>query len=162
MNKLYMALALAAALACARTASAVTYESYKIQGNSCVSTTPGNTGIYTQWGPYNASSTTPLNVTCPLVLPNVSYTYAFISVEGWSRNASDLLSCTIYTAGWDGYNGMSITAAVSYQPGAAGNMARDMSPSPTGQGALYLNCHIPVFNSAGASYLTNMVLNVGH
>jgi hypothetical protein len=160
-KKLSLALTLAAALMGARAASATTYADYLLQGNSCVSTTPGNTGIYTQWGPYNGSTTAAMNVTCPLTLPNKSYIYAYLFVEGFNRNSADKLSCKINATGWDGYNYSGNTATLSTNSPSYQIATTTISPSG-GYGNLYVNCHIPPATGNGGSFLSTVYLQVGY
>ncbi|HKP96662.1 MAG TPA: hypothetical protein VJ385_12965 [Fibrobacteria bacterium] len=164
MKKISSALVLVAALCGARTASATTYESYIIQGNSCVSTTVGNTPVYSQFGPYNTSTTTGMNLTCPLTLPSHTFSYAYILLAGYNRNSSATkLSCSIN--GTDVYGNSFLTgkAALANNSPYVQIASTSIYPSTsTGNGWLYLSCYIPPATSSGVSHVTTISLTTGY
>lgn len=151
-SSLALALALAASAAGARSASAATVNAL-IHSNSCFNATPGTTLSYSQWGPYNSSTTTGITVNCPVSLPSQNYTSFYIQLSGWSRNNSATkLSCTANMTGYDGYNRTSATATVPYNTGAA--MTATATVSPSWQNVWpYVTCYIPPNNGNGISYL---------
>jgi hypothetical protein len=157
MKKSMLALILAAVLAGAGSASAATVNNL-IQGNSCFNTTPGVTLNYSQWGPYNSSTTTAVTVNCPVTLQSQNYTSLYLLVEGWSRNSSNLLSCTVNATGPDGYNRTNATASVPFNT-TSGNVATTTA-YPSWQNVwTYITCNIPPANTQGTSYLSTIYLS---
>ena len=152
------ALALAATLAGAGKASAA-YNDFLIQTNSCFSTTPGVALNYSQWGPYNSSNATAINVNCPVAMPNHNYTSVYLQMTGWSRNQADKLSCTVHSTGYDGYSHFGATATVPYNTAAAQTAIASINPNLGGTPYVYVTCHIPAANPAGTSYLGTVYLS---
>ena len=155
MKKLSLALGLAAVLMGAHSASAAT-ESLLIHGSSCFNTTTGVNILYSQWGPYNPSTTTGVTVNCPVSMPSQNYTSMYLQISGWSRNNSaNKLSCTINNTAYDGYNRTSNTATIAYNTGFA--LTATTSISPSWQNVWpYVTCYIPPNNGNGLSYLSTV------
>jgi hypothetical protein len=160
VNIISKALVLAAALVGARAASAA-YVEYVIQGNSCVSATPGMTPYYNQYGPYNSSTTSPMTLACPIPFANHNYVSGYIQVSGYTRNTSDPVFCNY--AGTDnlGNNRSLIQAKVPYN-GGSGNIggASLYLSSPTA--FLYVTCHLPVATASGPSYLSSIYVSANY
>lgn len=157
MNILFKSFLLAVAVLGARAASAATVD-VLIHGNSCVSTTPGVTPVYTQYGIYNGSTTTALNVTCPISLPNHNYTSGYIQMTAWTRNSPDAVFCNFSATDAFGNSPYSTRATAYYNQGnpqiVGANLGGNVS-SPY----LYLTCHIPMQSAAlGKSYLSSIYL----
>lgn len=161
MNKLSFALALATALVTARTASATTYNDYQMQGVSCVSATAGKTPAYSQYGVN--SSTTAMDVTCPINLPAHLYTYAYINVGGYNRSSVDKISCSIVGTQGDGNNPIVGTASLNSNSPYFQLSTASMYPSTSlGNSVLYLYCHLPAPTAQGLSHLTSIFLTTGY
>jgi hypothetical protein len=154
------ALVLAAALVGARAASAA-YVEYVIQGNSCVSATPGMTPGYTQNGPYNSSTTTPMMLSCPIPFANHNYTSGYIQVSGYTRNTSDPVYCNYASTDNYGNNRALVQGKVNYN-GNAGNIggASLYTNSPTA--FLYVTCHLPVATANGVSHLSSVYVSASY
>jgi hypothetical protein len=127
----------------AQPASADTWVSYQIKGNSCTSITSQTipqydyysrydayrslpdreelrVPVYTQYGVHDGAysgttySSDGIDVTCPIFLPRLRYTGANITVYGYNRSEYDKLSCTL--EGTDAYGNRSITSKVELSP----------------------------------------------
>jgi hypothetical protein len=158
MMKLTGALALALALAGAQHVSAASFNT-SFNGNACFSVTPGVAINYSQWGPYNTSTTTGITVNCPVQLPSQNYTSASVLVSGWSRNSSaNKLSCTLRMTGYDGYSQTSATATIAYNTAVAGTTNATLIPIWQAPWP-YLTCYIPPNNGNGISYLSTIYVS---
>ena len=151
MMKTAFALAMALGLGLvAQKASAAT-DSYTLRGNSCTSITSGITGLYGQYG-ISPPSTTAINVTCPIILPQKAYTQFDLSIWAYSRSTPDKVACTIATTDYGGSNYTSATAAVTLNQANSQNATTTLYPS--GGDEMYITCHIPGSTGSGPSYLT--------
>lgn len=160
MNTFSKALMLAAALVGAREASAA-YVEYVIQGNSCVSVTPGISPTYNQYGAYNNSTSTAMMLSCPIAFANHNYTSGYIQVAGYTRNTSDPVFCNYAGTDAVGGNRSWIQAKVPYNAGGSnfGGASLYLStPSPY----LYVTCHLPVATAAGSSYLSTVYVSANY
>ncbi len=146
-------LAVAAAVLGAKSVSAG-YIEQTIQGNSCVSTTPGNDPVYSQWGPYNNSTTTPMMLTCPISVPTQNYYYGQIITSGWTRHSSDQVYCNFGGTDKFGNGNTSVQAKVPYNGGANSGLAN--LNLPAGSTYLSVTCHLPVATNPGKSYLSSI------
>lgn len=149
------ALILAAALVGARVASATTVN-LQIHGNSCTSITPGNSPVYTQFGPYNASTATAMDLTCPVALPSHNYTSGYMYLAGWPRNTADALFCNYASTDVYGNNRTLVKAIVPYNGGNS-NFAQ-VNIAAANAGVIYVTCHIPVAVGAAKTYLSSIYL----
>jgi hypothetical protein len=157
MKKAIVAIMFGLVFAGARSASATTYNSYVIQGNSCVSITNGVSAVANTWG--ITAFSTPLNVTCPVIVPDHVYNYANIVVTGYNRSDADNVNCTIAGTGAAGTNPESVNAALP-----------DNSPYSQVKAAhiflansyLFVNCHIPAQTGSGLSHLSSVYLTLGY
>lgn len=159
LKNLSKILVLAAALAGARAATAGNV-TYMIHGNSCVSTTSGLPGVYTQWGPYNGSTTTAMNLTCPVPVLNNYYTSVWAEVIAYNRSTADKVFCNIASTDGNGNNLKSQQAQVSYAPGV--NTGITSFNSNVATNMWYVTCHIPMSGANGTSYLTGVYLSLSY
>lgn len=157
MKNVTKALVLAGALIAARAESAGTAD-FLIHGNSCVSTTPGVSPIYTQWGPYNPSSTSAMMLSCPVPFPNHNYTSGYMQVSAWTRNTGDQVFCNY--AGTDNYGGnlTYVQAKVPYSGGGP-NLGTASLYLTNSSDFLYVTCHIPMATGNGYSYLSTIYVS---
>jgi hypothetical protein len=156
-RKMVAGLAMVVAVLAGRVASATTYDEYQLHGSSCVSITSGAVPGYSWYG-VNAAAV-PIDVTCPVLLPAFSYTYAYMLVEGYNRSSSDHLSCTFTGSDFDGTNPVSgvatLTANASSPQIAVATTNALFAP-------LFITCHLPAHTASGYSHLTSIFLEVGH
>lgn len=155
MKPVRNALILAAAILGARVASATTLN-LLIHGNSCTSITPGNAPVYTQFGPYNSSTTTALDLNCPITFPSHNYTSGYMLLYGWPRNSADAVFCNYASTDTYGNNRSLVKAIIPYSNGAA-NFAQ-VNLSALNAGVPYVTCHLPVATAAGKSYLSSFYI----
>ena len=161
MNKLSLALALATALVTARTASATTYNDYQIQGVSCFSATAGKTPAYSQYGVN--SSTTAMDVSCPIILPGHNYSYGYIQLDGYNRSSVDKISCSIVGTQGDGNNPVVGTAYLSANSPSFQASSVSIYPNTSlFNNVMYLYCHLPAPTAQGYSHLTSIFLTTGY
>lgn len=155
MKSFRNALLLSAAMFGAHAACATTL-TLQLHGNSCTSITPGNAPVYTQFGPYNQSTTSALDMTCPVTFASRSYTAGYILVTGWNRSTTDNLFCNYASTDAYGNNRALVQAVVPYANGGSGLGQANLSMSNTG--LPYVTCHLPAATANGKSYLSGIYL----
>lgn len=132
---------------------------YQFHGNSCISATAGISGLNTQFGVYNPSSTTTMVVSCPINVPMMAYYDAFIGISAYSRNTATQVSCTLGATTDDGWNLSTGTAKVTNNSPNLQYATARMTP-PAGEPSFFLNCRIPPTTASGNSYLTTVYFNL--
>jgi len=155
MNPFRNALLLSAAIFGAHAASATTL-TLQLHGNSCTSITPGNSPVYTQFGPYNQSTSSALDMTCPVTFASRNFTAGYILVTGWNRSTTDNLFCNYASTDAYGNNRALVQAVVPYNNGGSGFAQANLSMSNTG--VPYVTCHLPAAVGASRSYLSGIYL----
>jgi hypothetical protein len=162
MKKLGIGALLVTALLVGRAAHATTYVNYRIHGASCNSIT---SGVAPTVGPngVNAPSSSSIDVTCPIILPDQSYTYGYIYLVGYNRSSTDNVSCTPMATDSEGNN--TITSTATLTGNQAGSLTASASLFPTvanGNGYFSLRCHIPGHTANGYSHVNSIFLQVGY
>lgn len=148
---------LAAALCAGRSAFAA--EFYRmLSGNSCFSTSGGQT-MPTRWGLYNVSSTVVADVSCPVQVPSGTYTNQYIGISGYNRNSSNFMSCSLNVSSDDG-SYYSVATASMQTSGYPVVYATANAAASGPSNVVWVNCHIPFAVSGQHSYLTSIYLHL--
>lgn len=131
---------------------------YNYHGNTCVPVSSSMAIEYSQWGPYNPSTTMLLTVSCPIDVRNYNFTEGYIGISGYNRSSAYKLSCRMRATTEAGMSPATGTATLPQNSqGLQYGTARVMPPSYP---RFYVHCDIPPATANGVSHLTTVYMSV--